>query len=88
MWTTSDIGWIISPTAPFCSGLVIARQRVESPEEIAHDRSATVSGSRQRADYVGTIHGTCGGRDALLNPESVLEKMNLVRLEPQNGIQI
>jgi hypothetical protein len=86
MWTTWDIGWIISPTAPFCSGLVIVRQRVESPEEIAHHRSATVASGRQRADYIGTIHGTCGGRDALLNLKSVLEKMNLVRLEPQNGV--
>ena len=48
--------------------------------------SATVASNRQMADYIGIILDGYGGGDAQLSHESVLETMNLGRLESQNGV--
>jgi hypothetical protein len=56
------------------------------PKKLLVIASATVAGNRQMADYIGIILGLRGGQDAQLSLESVLETMNLVRLEPQNAV--
>lgn len=48
--------------------------------------NAAVAGNRQMADYIGIILGLRGGQDAQLSLESVVETMNLVRLEPPNAV--
>jgi hypothetical protein len=50
------------------------------PKKLLTMASATVASNRQRADYIGTILGPCGGRDAQLNLESVVEKMKVSEL--------
>jgi hypothetical protein len=56
------------------------------PKKLLVIASATVAGNRQMADYIGIVLGMRGGQDAQLSLESVLETLNLVRLEPQNVV--